>query len=277
MRTQPAWSDETMDKLSTFLSPSQMKRLERKNRKMTKQEQPTNAKTEKHHQNRVQNLRPITPKSEKQEDLLFCLKEFDQVLVYGPAGTGKTYVTTTYAAQEYIKGNFDKIIITRPTVAVETSIGYFPGTLEEKMSVWLAETINVLKQTLSPEGYGIALKNGDIEIVPFEVIRGRSLNRAIILLTEAQNTTVKEMMAFVTRTGEDSQVVIDGDIRQSDIGESNGLKWALNTVKNNKSLYDMTGMVEFESSDIVRSGLCGAWVKAIEKQYNAQEILVKKN
>lgn len=191
--------------------------------------------------------------------------------------THNTFITTTYAAQEFVKGNFDKIVITRPTVAIETSIGFFPGTLEEKMSVWLAETINVLKQTMSAEGYAIALKNGDIEIVPFEVIRGRSLNRSIILLTEAQNTTVKEMAAFVTRTGEGSKVIIDGDIRQSDIGDNNGLVWALNTIQHNPGLAELSGMVEFNSDDIVRSGLCGAWVKAIEKQFKPKaEVIVSK-
>lgn len=138
------------------------------------------------------------------------------------------------------------------------------NTIDEKMSVWLAETINILKQTLGSEAYEIALKHGDIEIVPFEVIRGRSLNNSFILLTEAQNTTVKEMMAFVTRTGENSRVVIDGDINQSDIGPSNGLVWCLKMVKQYESLKDMSGIIEFTADDIVRSGLCGAWVRAIE-------------
>lgn len=277
MRTQPAWSDETMNNISDLLTPAQIRRLERKNKKMNKNEQPTNEKSERHHQSRVQQLRPIVPLNQKQQYLLDDLNDYDQVLVYGPAGTGKTHITTTYAAQEFIKGNFDKIIITRPTVAIETSIGFFPGTLEEKMAVWLAETINILKQTLSPEGYGIALKNGDIEIVPFEVIRGRSLNKSIILLTESQNTTVKEMAAFVTRTGQDSKVIIDGDIRQSDITGKNGLVWALDMIDHNPGLAALSGMVEFDSNDIVRSGLCGAWVKAIEKQFPPKaEVVVSK-
>lgn len=138
------------------------------------------------------------------------------------------------------------------------------NTLEEKMGVWLAETIGILKMTLGPEAYEIALKHGDIEIVPFEVIRGRSLNNSFILLTEAQNTTIKEIKAFVTRTGENSKVVIDGDINQSDIGPNNGLIWAINMIKKYDSLSDLTGITEFNSDDIVRSGLCGAWVRAIE-------------
>ncbi len=178
--------------------------------------------------------------------------------------THNTYITVTYAAQAYIKHEVDKIVITRPTIAVETSIGFFPGSVEEKMSVWLAETIGILKQTLGSEAYEIAMKHGDIEIVPFEVIRGRSLNNSFILLTEAQNTTVKEMMAFVTRTGDSSRVVIDGDINQSDIGPHNGLVWCLKMVKQYESLKDMSGIIEFTADDIVRSGLCGAWVRAIE-------------
>lgn len=178
--------------------------------------------------------------------------------------THNTHCTVTYAAQAYIKKEVEKIVITRPTVAVETSIGFFPGSLEEKMGVWLAETIGILKTTLGPEAYEIALKHGDIEIVPFEVIRGRSLNNSFILLTEAQNTTIKEMKAFVTRTGENSKVVIDGDINQSDIGPNNGLVWAINMIKKYDSLSDLTGITEFTSDDIVRSGLCGAWVRAIE-------------
>lgn len=276
MRNKRVLTEENISTFSEYLTPRQLSRLERKQRKSATQEQPTHQKSERHHQNKVANLKPIQAKTEAQYNLIQALENFDQVLVYGPAGTGKTYVTTTYAAQQFIRGNYDKIIITRPTVAVEKSIGFFPGTIEEKMSVWLAETINILKMHMGAEAYGIAMKNGDIEIVPFEVIRGRSLNRSIILLTEAQNTTIKEMTAFVTRTGEDSKVIIDGDIRQSDIGESNGLEWALRMVKKYKSLGELSGTVEFDSDDIVRSGLCGAWVKAIEKQYDTSPELVKR-
>jgi len=276
MRNKRVITEENISDISDYLTPRQLARLERKQRKTAVQEQPTHQKAERHHQNKISSLKPLQAKTEAQYNLIHALETYDQVLVYGPAGTGKTYVTTTFAAHEFIKGNYDKIIITRPTVAVETSIGFFPGTLEEKMSVWLAETINILKMHMGPEAYGIALKNGDIEIVPFEVIRGRSLNNSLILLTEAQNTTVKEMTAFVTRTGENSKVVIDGDIRQSDIGTSNGLEWALRMVNKYKSLGELTGIAEFDSDDIVRSGLCGAWVRAIEKQYDTNPELVKR-
>lgn len=255
---------EHINDISNYLTPSQRKRLERKVRKTSTNEEPTNVKTEKHHQNKVAAIRPIVPKTKAQSYLLQCLDFYNQNVVYGPAGTGKTFCTVTFAAQAYIKKEVEKIVITRPTVAVETSIGFFPGPLEEKMGVWLAETIGILKMTLGPEAYEIALKHGDIEIVPFEVIRGRSLNNSFILLTEAQNTTIKEMKAFVTRTGENSKVVIDGDINQSDIGPNNGLVWAINMIKKYDSLSDLTGITEFTSDDIVRSGLCGAWVRAIE-------------
>lgn len=255
---------EHINDISQYLTPSQRKRLERKVKKNANNEQPTYAKTERHHQNKIASIRPIIPKTQTQKYLLDCLDYYNQNIVTGPAGVGKTYCATTYAAHAYIKHEVEKIVITRPTVAVETSIGFFPGDINEKMAVWLAETIGILKASLGSEAYEIALKQGDIEIVPFEVIRGRSLNNSFILLTEAQNTTVKEMMAFVTRTGENSRVVIDGDINQSDIGPSNGLVWCLKMVKQYESLKDMSGIIEFTADDIVRSGLCGAWVRAIE-------------
>ena len=276
MRKQRMWSDDTISSLDTLLSPRQIQRLERKKRKADNNEQPTHQKSERHHQNRVMSLKPIQAKTPNQATLLDCLKNFDQVVVFGPAGTGKTYCATTYAAQEFIKGNIERIVITRPNKEIENSLGFFPGSIQEKLGVWLAETISILRQTLGSEAYEIALKNGDIEMVPFEVMRGRSFNNSIILVTEAQNTTIKEMTAFVTRTGEGSKVVIDGDLRQSDIGGDNGLKWVVNMIKNNSTLRELSGMVEFTSADIVRSGLCGAWVRAIEKQYDNAPIIVAK-
>jgi phosphate starvation-inducible PhoH-like protein len=187
--------------------------------------------------------------------------------VHGPAGTGKTFVTTMYAAQEFVRGRYDKIVITRPNKGTGESLGFYPGSIIEKMSPWLAETISIIKEVMSPAAYDIALADGLIEIVPFEIVRGRSFRNTIILLTEAQNTTIVEMKAFVTRTGEDSKVIIDGDILQSDIGPENGLVWALEMVERNKPLSELSGVVKFNSDDCVRSGLCAAWVAAIEKTY----------
>lgn len=276
MRNKRVLTEDSISTYSEYLSPRQLSRLERKQRKSNVQEQPTHQKSERHHQNKVAHLKPIQAKTEAQAQLLMALEKYDQVLVYGPAGTGKTFCTTTYAAQEFIKGHYSKIVMTRPNKEIENSLGFFPGSLNEKLGVWLAETISILRQTLGSEAYEIALKNGDIEMVPFEVMRGRSFNDAIVLVTEAQNTTIKEMTAFVTRTGEGSKVIIDGDLRQSDIGDENGLKWAVHMIKKNKSLSELSGMVEFDSDDIVRSGLCGAWVRAIEKQYDSGAELVKR-
>ena len=173
---------EHINDISQYLTPSQRKRLERKFKKNANNEQPTYAKTERHHQNKIASIRPIIPKTQTQKYLLDCLDYYNQNIVTGPAGVGKTYCATTYAAHAYIKHEVEKIVITRPTVAVETSIGFFPGDINEKMAVWLAETIGILKASLGSEAYEIALKHGDIEIVPFEVIRGRSLNNSFILL-----------------------------------------------------------------------------------------------
>lgn len=191
------------------------------------------------------------------------------VVTIGPAGTGKTYIPAAMAAYFYHIGKVDKIVLTRPTVPVDTSIGYFPGDLLEKMQPWTAPFISVLEEFLSKGEVDCMVKNGKLDIVPFEVIRGRTFNKSFVILDEAQNTTVGEMKAFLTRTGQESRTVINGDLRQSDLKghKQNGLDFALNILSdaNHGELCDSVGIVEFDSKDIVRSGLCRLWVEAFER------------
>jgi phosphate starvation-inducible PhoH-like protein len=108
------------------------------------------------------------------------------------------------------------------------------------------------------------LKAGNIEIVPFEVIRGRTFENAFVILDEAQNTTATEIKAFVTRQGENCTTIINGDISQSDLTFDSGLMFLINVLKINKKLKEEVTLIEFTSEDIVRSGLCKMWVKAFE-------------
>jgi phosphate starvation-inducible protein PhoH and related proteins len=114
------------------------------------------------------------------------------------------------------------------------------------------------------------LKNGKLEVVPFEVIRGRTFDDSFVILDEAQNTTIEEIQAFLTRIGTDSKTVINGDIRQSDLKEvtKNGLSYMTNLLKGNKNeeLASQVSHIEFNSEDVVRSGLCKLWVQAFEKE-----------
>lgn len=207
--------------------------------------------------------KPLLPKTTRQTRLLSCMQDYDQVVVFGPSGVGKTFLTVSYAAELFLRGKIDKIVITRPVVGTGKTIGLLPGDLEEKMKHWLAEIVIILKDRLGAGAYEVALGAGEIEMVPLEYIRGRSFSNTFIVMTEAQNSTIDEMKALVTRIGENSKLILDGDVRQTDLKGENGLLWAIDTIKGNYALQSQTGIVEFQVEDIVRSGLCSDWVKAI--------------
>jgi phosphate starvation-inducible PhoH-like protein len=185
------------------------------------------------------------------------------VVATGPAGTGKTFLAACYAGWFYKKGLAKKIVLTRPTVPTGKSIGFFPGTVDEKMEPWVAPFIQTLEEYLGKGATETMIKNGNIEIVPFEVVRGRTFDDAFVILDEAQNSTKEEIKAFVTRQGENCTTVINGDISQSDLRSRDcGLKLVLHLIEKNDKLKEMVGVVEFDHNDIVRSGLCKAWVES---------------
>jgi phosphate starvation-inducible PhoH-like protein len=204
-------------------------------------------------------LAPIIARTKKQALYLRFLRTASQIMVLGPAGTGKTWIAATYAAELYREKTIHKIILTRPNVPCGRTLGFFPGSLYEKMTPWAAPITQVLRDRLGDGVFEIALKRGDIEIVPFELMRGRSWHDSFILLDEAQNTSISEMKMFLTRIGEDCITVINGDIEQCDLSESSGLKKAIDLIaQNNLSV----PIVEFSVEDIVRSGQCAMWVRA---------------
>lgn len=194
--------------------------------------------------------------------MLDALKRPDAVVVTtGPAGTGKTYLASTDAAIRLLTGRIDKIIITRPTVPVSRSIGYLPGDLMEKLAPWAQPVLQYLKAVLG-NALEMHLKRGNVEIVPFEVVRGRTWDNAYIILDEAQNATYEEIKAFVTRIGTNSTVVINGDVSQTDLKGLNGLKTLLTLVQRDVVLAEYVTPIEFDFNDIQRSGICRAFVIA---------------
>lgn len=205
----------------------------------------------------------LNPKTDTQLEYMKAIRNWNQVIVLGPAGTGKTFIAATMAADLLMDKKITKIILTRPNVSAGKSIGFFPGSLEEKMAPWMAPVIDVLRSRMDPVSYEAALKNGSIEIVPFETMRGRSFNDAFVILDEAQNTAPNEMKMFLTRVGENCRVIINGDIMQSDLRESSGLTKAIHMVK--RYLLPVP-VIEFQVKDIVRSDLCKAWIEAWIKE-----------
>ena len=205
----------------------------------------------------------IVPKTDKQGDLLKALREANQVFVLGPAGTGKTYVTATVAADAYTLKETDKIVITRPHIAVGKDIGFLPGTLEEKTYPWALPVLDVLVKHLGKGAVDTGIKNGNIEMAPLALMRGRSFESAFIIVDEAQNITTHELKMLLTRVGEGSTIVLNGDAQQSDLKEADGLSKVIHLAK--KHMLPVP-IIEFTLDDIVRSDICAQWVKVFYKE-----------
>lgn len=177
--------------------------------------------------------------------------------------TGKTYVVATYAANEYNLKGINKIVITRPHVAVGKDIGYLPGTLEEKCAPWALPVIDVLEKHLGKGVVETGLKSGNIETVPLALIRGRSFDSTLMIVDEAQNLTVEELKALVTRVGQGSKLVINGDVQQSDLKQGDGLTKIVHLIKK----YQLPiPIVEFTVDDIIRSDITKMWVETFMKE-----------
>ena len=204
----------------------------------------------------------LTPKTDKQKEFLDHLKSNNQVFVLGPAGTGKTYMAATMAAKMFTERSIKRIVITRPNVASGKGLGFFPGDLQEKMAPWIAPIVEVLKKHLGREKVEGMIKDGHIVIEPFETMRGRSFDDAFIILDEAQNTTYDELKMFLTRIGQNSKVVVNGDIQQTDLKQNSGLRKIITIIKQQMLPFPVIEMTE---DDILRSDVCATWIKAFSK------------
>lgn len=205
----------------------------------------------------------IVPKTETQGELIKAIQESPQVIVFGPAGTGKTYVTATLAADEYTVKNIDKIVITRPMISVGKEIGILPGDVDEKVAPWALPVIDVLQKHMGKGVVETGIKNGNIEMAPLALMRGRSFDNAFVICDEAQNITTHELKMLLTRIGEGSTIVLNGDIQQSDLKEADGLSKIVHLAK--KHMLPIP-IVEFGLDDIVRSDICAQWVRVFYEE-----------
>jgi len=179
-----------------------------------KPEVPVKRTVNKQHKRDIDKL--LEPKTQVQSEYINALKTNSVVVCTGPAGTGKTFCAAAYAAIELHHGNIEKIIVTRPNVGTGKSIGFFPGTIEEKMAPWVAPITSVIKKIIGEGEYDCHIKHKNIETVPLEVIRGSSWDDSIILVDESQNLTTEELKMMSTRIGKHCTLVLMGDVTQSD-------------------------------------------------------------
>lgn len=169
----------------------------------------------------------LLPRSIAQEDYCDALEAPHKHIVFamGPAGCGKTLLATLFALKGYLDGTFERIVITRPAVSVDEKHGFLPGDLNKKMEPWMMPILDVFNEYLHPKKVERMIEEGEIEIAPLGFMRGRTFKNAIVIGDEMQNSLPSQMKMLLTRIGENSRMIITGDLRQHDRGfETNGLK-----------------------------------------------------
>jgi len=210
------------------------------------------------------------PKNESQEEYARLLKNKNKkiVMATGPAGTGKTLFATEYGIKCFLLGTYEKLIFTRPSVSVDEDLGYLPGTLEEKMAPWVRPIYDVLYNFVSPKEVTMMMEEKIIEIAPLGYMRGRTFKNCWIVADEMQNSSVSQMKMLLTRLGENSRLVITGDLEQYDKpNELNGLEDFLSKFKGKRS--SSITSFEFQRQDIQREAV----VKEILDIYSAEHTM----
>jgi len=209
------------------------------------------------------------PKTKSQEIYASTLRSKAKkiIIATGPAGTGKTMFATEYGVRHFLLGKCDKLIFTRPSVSVDEDLGYLPGTLEEKMAPWVRPIYDILYQFIHPKEVSELIEEKVIEIAPLGYMRGRTFKNAWIVADEMQNSTVSQMKMLLTRLGENSRLVITGDLEQCDnIKEQNGLDDFLDKFRGKRS--SSISSFEFEKDDIQREEV----VKEVLDIYGGESI-----
>lgn len=196
----------------------------------------------------------IIPRNRSQESYFLKLQDSTKTMIFavGPAGTGKTLLATQIAIKLLKEGEIEKIIITRPAVSVDEQHGFLPGTLEKKMEPWTRPIFDVFAEYYFAKEIQNMLLEGIIEVSPLAYMRGRTFKNAFILADEMQNATPNQMKMLLTRIGDNSRMVITGDLRQADRLEDNGLIEFINRLKNTNGNLKHVDIVNFGQKDIER-------------------------
>ena len=208
------------------------------------------------------NGKPIKPKTLGQKAYVDAIRKNMIVFGLGPAGTGKTYLAMAMAITAFKNNEVSRIILTRPAIEAGENLGFLPGDLQSKVDPYLRPLYDALYQIMGAESYLHNAEKGLIEVAPLAYMRGRTLDNALIILDEAQNTTPAQMKMFLTRIGFGSKVIITGDQTQKDLpgGAASGLDVAIKVLKK----VDDIGFCYLTSSDVVRHPLVQKIVQAYD-------------
>jgi len=216
----------------------------------------------------VMNLKrkSVVPKNINQKKYLKFINKNDIVFGIGPAGTGKTYLAVAAALKMLQDKVVERLILTRPAVEAGEALGFLPGDLQEKLLPYLRPLYDAMYDMLGPEETMKLIERQVIEIAPLAYMRGRTLANSFIILDEAQNTTMEQMMMFLTRLGEGSRMIVTGDITQVDLprNKKSGLKGAIEILENIEGIK----LFYFDAADVVRHPLVTRIINAYEKKQN---------
>ena len=207
--------------------------------------------------------RSVRPRTPGQSRYMSAMRENDLVFAIGPAGTGKTYLAVAVAVTLLRQGAIKKIVLVRPAVEAGEKLGFLPGDIAAKINPYLRPLLDALNDMMEPEQAKRYMENDIIEIAPLAFMRGRTLNQAVIILDEGQNTTIPQMQMFLTRMGHGSKIIVTGDVTQVDLPRPtrSGL---IDAVRRLETI-DRIAIIHLSEADIVRHPLVQAIVKAYEE------------
>ena len=206
----------------------------------------------------------VIARSEKQSDYISALKENDIVMSLGPAGTGKSFLAVSVGVTMLLEKKIERVILSRPAVEAGEKLGFLPGDMKEKVDPYLRPLYDALYELFGADKIDKKIDSGEIEIAPLAFMRGRTLKNCFAILDEAQNATETQIKMFLTRIGENSKLVVNGDPSQIDLinKTQSGLIKSKNILKHLKEIK----IIEFDHKDVVRHPLVSKIIRAYQKK-----------
>jgi phosphate starvation-inducible PhoH-like protein len=221
----------------------------------------TKRKTRQKETNNPQKVKTVEAKTPRQKDYIRSIIENDVVFCTGPSGCGKSFIASGIAAEHLHRGDIEQVLVTRPLVCTGKEIGSLPGELKDKIAPYLLPMQENFKFFLGRAYYGHYYNEGKIRYAPLEVMRGSTFHNTYMILDEAQNCTHEQIKMFITRMGQNSKVIINGDVRQTDLSRRSGLEEIMDKLEDLEGV----GMCKLGYSDIQRNGILGQILNRLER------------